>query len=745
MFAEISLPISSFQTFTYLVPENLKKSLLVGSRVKVPLGARKVSGVVVSLIEESAFAGNLKSIIEVDDNTLVLSKELWKLINWISHYYVTPIGLAYNTVLPFSLLSNHSPKQSWFVRYKAKNKAHKSNIYEELSPKQSLIFEAIRETPLEYIKVSRFKAISSNPISICKALEKKHLVELEKRNQDKAIEEPSFKSLKKNISYNKEQLVAIKSLKTAIKSGIYSPNLLHGVTGSGKTEIFIEIIKTVKKLGKCSIVLIPEISLTSQIAGRFKQVFGDDMALWHSQLSKLQRAKTWRDINDGTCKIVIGARSAIFSPVKNLGLIIVDEEHDSSYKQDSPSPRYHARDVAIMRSKIEKCTVVLSSATPSLETFYNYKLKKYNYLTLSKRYGDALYPKVRVVDLIDESKETGKLNITISSLLQEKIEKRLIDKEQILLIQNRRGFSPTVKCSDCGTVVMCLACKTPLTFHKYDNNFKCHICGFISFKNLENCNECLSQNFSYMGTGTQKVEELIQKTFPNARVARIDHDSSKNSSSTIKVLQEFHDGEIDILLGTQMIAKGLDFPEITLVGIINADLGLHIPDFRSSERTFQLIYQAAGRSGRGKKRGEVVIQTYDKENLVINAASKLNLKDYYNNMLTDRSILNYPPYSWVSKIEFLGPDVKSVFSLSSMIRNKFFGIYKGLEILGPAPCFKEKVNNKYRFQIILKSLKKYDSNSEKLHSFISKNFIEHKNQIMGSNKINIHIDPISMI
>ena len=282
MFAEISLPISSFQTFTYSVPENLKKSLLVGSRVKVPFGARKVSGIVVSLIEESSFAGNLKSIIDVDDSTPVLSNELRKLVNWISHYYVTPVGIAYNTVLPFSLLSNYSPRQTWFVRYVAKHKSNKNNTYEKLSSKQSLIFKAIKETPSGYLKVSRFRAISSNPILICKALEKKGLVELEKRNQDKAIEETSFKSLKKNILYNKEQLIVIKSLKTAIKSGVYSPNLLHGVTGSGKTEIFIEIIKTVKKLGKCSIVLIPEISLTSQIAGRFKQVFGDDMALWHS-------------------------------------------------------------------------------------------------------------------------------------------------------------------------------------------------------------------------------------------------------------------------------------------------------------------------------------------------------------------------------------------------------------------------------------------------------------------------------
>ena len=275
MFAEVSLPISSFQTFTYSIPESLKKSLLVGSRVKVPFRARKVSGIIVSLIEESSFSGNLKSIVDVEDYMPVLSNELWKLVNWISHYYVAPIGLAYNTVLPFTLLSNHSPRQAWFVRKVAGYKAHKNNTHEKLSPKQNLIFDAVREASSEYIKVSRFKAISSNPILICKALEKKGLVELEKRNQYKGIEETSFKLSKKNIFYNKEQLKVINNLRTAIESGEYSANLLHGVTGSGKTEIFIEIIKTVKKLGKCSIVLIPEISLTSQIAGRFKQVFGD--------------------------------------------------------------------------------------------------------------------------------------------------------------------------------------------------------------------------------------------------------------------------------------------------------------------------------------------------------------------------------------------------------------------------------------------------------------------------------------
>ncbi len=745
MFAEISLPISSFQTFTYLVPRTLEKNLSVGSRVKVPFGKREVNGIIVSLVKKNSFNGDLKSIVDTEDTMPVLSNDLWKLVNWISHYYITPIALAYNAVLPFTLFNNYSPRQTWYVKHVIDSDINNKDSFKKLTPKQNLIFNHTKKTWPEYLKVSTFKTISSNPIPICKALERKGFVNLVKRSKDQTSDPISFKSAKKNISYNKEQLEVIKSLNNSIKSKKYSSNLLHGVTGSGKTEIFIEIISVVKKMGKCAIVLIPEISLTSQIAGRFKEVLGDDMALWHSQLSKSQRAKTWRDINDGTCKVVIGARSAIFAPIKNLALIIVDEEHDSSYKQDSPSPRYHARDVAIMRAKIENCTVVLSSATPSLETFYNYKLKKYNYLTLSKRYGDAIYPKVKVIDLTDESKETGKFNIVISGQLQEKIEERLRDKEQVLIIQNRRGFSPTVKCIDCGSMVMCLACKTPLTFHKYDNNLKCHMCGFISVEKLNSCKECLSQNFLYMGTGTQKVEELIQKTFPSARVARLDYDSSKKNSSTIKVLQKFNEGGIDILLGTQMIAKGLDFPDITLVGIINADLGLHIPDFRSSERVFQLIYQAAGRSGRGKKRGEVVIQTYDKGNLVIKAASKLNLKKYYDRMLKDRNILNYPPFSWISKIEFLGLDAKSVFSLSSKIRNNFSGMYKGLEILGPSPCFKERIKNEYRFQIILKSSKKYDSNSEKLHAFISKNFIEQKRKITGSSKIHIHIDPISMI
>ena len=745
MFAEVSLPISSFQTFTYAVPENLKKEAIVSVRVDVPFGNRKVSGIIVSLIHKSSFDGQLKSIIKIDPNTPILSKELWKLVKWISHYYVAPIGLAYNTVLPFALLKDYSPRQAWFAKFKNNGNLSTLESLQKSSPKQFLVYNTIKKVSPNYLRVTTLKDISSNPISICKALQNKGFIDLYKKSEEHVGDKIVFSSVKKNIVYNKEQIEVIDSIKSSLKLKKFSSNLLHGVTGSGKTEIFIESIKTVIGMGKSSIVLIPEISLTPQIAGRFKDVFGEGIALWHSKLTKAQRAKTWASIHAGESKIVIGARSAIFSPIKNLGLIIVDEEHDASYKQESPSPRYHARDVAIMRGKIENCSVVLSSATPSLETFYNYKVKKHNYLSLPKRYGVAVYPKVKVVDLIDESRETGKFNIIISGTLQQKIEERLNNNEQVLLIQNRRGYSLTVKCSDCGDIVMCAGCKTPLTFHKYDNNFKCHICGFIGNKELDNCKECFSKNFLYLGAGTQKVENILKQTFPSARIARVDHDSTKKNSTVVKVLQSFRNGEIDILLGTQMIAKGLDFPDITLVGIINADLGLHIPDFRASERIFQLIYQAAGRAGRGKKKGEVVIQTYDKENAVIKAASKLDLEKYYDNILKDRIVLNYPPFSWVTKIEFIGKNAKSVFSLSNKIRSNFLEGYKGLEVLGPAPCFKEKINNQYRFQIILKSLKKYDTNSKKLHSFISKNFIEHRATLSGSNKIHIHIDPISMI
>ena len=745
MFAEIALFISTFQSFTYKIPSDLIHNAHIGSRVKVQLGRRLVYGVIISLNENSIYEGDVKSISEIIDDIPILTKELWELIQWMSYYYVAPIGKVFNTVLPISLSKNYSPQFHWYARHLETADKIAVDELKKNAPIQYNVYKKIKKESPVFFKISSLKTICSNPVSICNSLEKKKLIQLIKKEKDHNPTDLSFEPVEKKIHFNSDQNKVINKLENCIESGQFNSLLLHGVTGSGKTEIFIEIIKRVLDRGKSGIILLPEIALTPQIAGRFKSVFGDKTALWHSQLTQSQRSSTWKKLYNGKYKIVIGARSALFAPLKNLGLIIVDEEHDTSYKQDSPSPRYHARDVAIMRAKLERSSVLLSSATPSLESYYNYQCNKYEYLSLPNRYGRASYPTVKIVDLLEESEESGKINTVISGTLLDKIEDRLNKNEQILLIQNRRGYSPSVRCSDCGDVIMCLACKTALTYHKQDNNLMCHICGYIETKLFDNCKNCMSHNLIYVGTGTQRVEKILGQTFPNARIARVDHDSMKSGSDMVKTLQSFLNGKLDIIIGTQMIAKGLDFPEVTLVGIINADLGLHLPDFRASERIFQLIYQAAGRSGRGEKPGEVIIQTYDKNNPVIKAASKLDLNRYYKIMLDDRTILKYPPYSWITKIEFIGPNTKSVLALSNKIRNSLSNHYKGLEILGPAACFKEKIKNNFRFQIILKSIKIYDSNGEKLHSFINCNFFKDKPIKTGANKINIHVDPISMI
>ena len=745
MFAEVALSISTFQSFTYKIPIDLAHIAQIGCRVKVPLGNRTVHGVITAINDVSAYKGDVKSISEIIDDVPILTKKLWRLIHWISYYYVTPIGKVFNTVLPVNISKNYSPQIHWYAKYLESDESVLISKLKKNAPVQFNLYSKIKQQSPMSTKVASLKSLCSSPLSACQALERKKLITLHRKEKGISSEDFSFQPIEKKIKFNKDQNYVINKIKNSLNENQFNSHLLHGVTGSGKTEIFIETIKTVIKKNKTAIVLLPEISLTPQIAGRFKSVFPGKVALWHSQLTKAQRNSAWEKIHNGIYNIVIGARSAIFTPIKNIGLIIIDEEHDSSYKQESPSPRYHARDVAIMRAKFEKANILLSSATPSLESYYNSQNNKHKYLNLSKRYGKASYPKVKIVDLLEENQESGKISSVISGLLLDKIEKRLVVGEQVLLIQNRRGYSTSVRCLDCGEIIMCSACKTPLTYHIHGNRFKCHTCGYFEVKSYKNCNSCMGRNLIYVGTGTQKVENILKKTFPDASISRVDHDIIKKGPGMVGLLQSFSDNKIDILIGTQMIAKGLDFPNVTLVGIINADLGLHMPDFRSSERIFQLIYQAAGRSGRGEKSGEVIIQTYDTKNPVIQAASKLDLSKYYEIMLDERSGLKYPPFSWIAKIEFIGLDSKTVFSLSTKIKNNLFNRYTGLEVLGPAACFKEKIKNNFRFQIILKSIKKYDSTGKKLHAFINDNFIQNKNLNIGSNKIHIHIDPLSMI
>ena len=745
MFVEVALSISTFQTFTYKVPKDLIDKIQIGLRVKVNVGSRSLLGVVISINKKTNYSGQIKPLSKIIDDNPIITNELWLLIKWISYYYVTPIGKVFNSVLPLKLSSNYTQPTFWYAKLIDEIDNDLISSLKKNAPIQYEIYKLIKASYPESILVSSLKYITQNPLAPCKSLSTKKVIHLKKQTRLKTPKKFHLEQKDKNIDFNNDQKKVLKILKGEKEYNNFKCFLLHGVTGSGKTEIFISIIKRVVKSGKTGIVLLPEIALTPQIAGRFISVFGERVALWHSQLNESQRKSTWSDIVNGKYKIVIGARSAIFSPIKNIGVIIVDEEHDASYKQSSPAPRYNARDVAIMRAKFEKSIIILSSATPSLESYVNYKKNKYKYLNLPNRYGGANYPKIKIIDLIEEKEETGKSNIIISSALLDKIEDRLNKKEQILLIQNRRGYSPSVKCIDCGEVIMCKACKTTLTYHKNDNKMKCHFCGYSEVYVQINCKSCSGNNLIHIGTGTQKIEKQLKKTFPKAIIARVDQDTINDNKEIAKLLESFSKAKIDILLGTQMIAKGLDFPGITLVGIINADLGIHFPDFRAGERTFQLIYQAAGRSGRGDKKGEVIIQTYDKKNPIIKAAANLDLIKFYNEMLRDRKLLNYPPYSWITKVEFSGYKFESVYNLASKTKERLSFNYKGLEILGPAACFFSKLKNKYRFQIIFKSSKKHDLNGEKLHSFINQNFFRKSKLKYGSNKVNIDVDPITMV
>ena len=745
MFAEVAFPISNFKTFTYQIPEKLIAETHVGSRVLAPFRRQQKEGIIVNILTSSSFKGETKLINKLIDNYQIVTPELWELINWISNYYMTPLGQVAKTVFPKNLSTRYKPQKLWFVESRIDINPLQFEKLKKRAPKQYEVLKLLT-TESRPLQVSLLKNFASNPLQICKSLEQDKLVKLFEKEVKPNSDHFSFSPIKKKITLDRSQEEVANLIKISLDSNIYNPYLLHGVTGSGKTEIYIESVKYCLGKGKTSIILLPEISLTPQIAGRFRSVFGDRVALWHSKLNQQQRSWTWKEICKGTFKVVIGARSAIFSPLKHLGLVVIDEEQEASFRQDSPSPRYHARDVALMRARLSKAVIILASATPSLESYYNRQKNKLKYLHLPNRFGAAKQPKVHLVDMLKEQEETGKFGQVISGFLQNKIEERLNSNEQVILLQNRRGFSPTIKCGDCGEIAMCPNCNVTFSYHRKTNNLLCHFCGFSRLNEKQSCTECGSKSLLYFGAGTQKVQALLEETFPEASIERLDMDTTTSGINITKILAAFNNGEIDILLGTQMIAKGLDFPNATLVGIINADQGLYLPDFRSGERVFQLIYQASGRSGRHQKPGEVVIQTYSPDNPVIRCAAELDMDKYYEIALREREELDYPPFSWLSKIEIADKNHKRASKVASTISRKIIGGYSGLEILGPAPCYIEKLRGYYRFQIIFKSQKVIDPNGKKLHSFIKTNFHGfNKNYSNSQSRISIHFDPLSLI
>ncbi|NQU95156.1 MAG: primosomal protein N' [Candidatus Omnitrophica bacterium] len=508
----------------------------------------------------------------------------------------------------------------------------------------------------------------------------------------------------KPLKLTSEQERVMESVLHKIEQEDYKTFVLHGITSSGKTEIYLQAIERVLSKGKTSIVLVPEIALTPQTVERFAGRFGDRVAVLHSGLIGSMRYSEWKRIKDGTARVVVGARSAIFSPVNNLGLIVIDEEHETSYKQDD-APRYHARDVALMRAKLSNCPVILGSATPSLESFYMAKKEHLELVRLTKRIDDRSLPKVKIVDMRMEL-ATRKRIVMFSQVLLDAIERTLREKKQAMIFLNRRGFSTYISCKKCGLVLKCKKCDSVLVYHYKGKSLVCHYCNFRTAP-PEICPQCRASYMKYFGVGTEKVESELARFFPGARIARMDTDTTKKRGSHEEILGEFRKHNIDILVGTQMIAKGHDFPRVTLVGVVNADVTLNLPDFRASERTFNLLAQVAGRAGRGEDGGEVIIQTYAPGHYSLLAASKHDYEKFYAEEIKTRKDLFFPPFCHIIKLTVRSRSEQSAVDASQNLRRfleqKFSAKDKeAVKIVGPAPSPVSKIRGYYRWNVLLK-------------------------------------------
>ncbi|MEG0826186.1 MAG: primosomal protein N' [Bacilli bacterium] len=685
MVAEVLVEIKAKQidkTFTYIIPLQFVNQIKAGVRVYVPFGRQKLEGFVLKISNKETYDYELKEIIDIIDIEPVLNQEMIELGKVISNKTLSTLMSAYQCMLPKAL--------------KAKNNFQvnkKYQTYLEITNEKVISPLTLKQTELlNIIKVKKITKKEAKTISLC-ALKKLLELNLVKEVKEEIYRIDNTKIFSdKKIILNEEQTIAVNEVKNNLNK--YTPYLLFGVTGSGKTEVYMHIIAEVLNENKEVIVLVPEISLTPQLVDTFKARFGD-IAILHSRLSDGEKYDEWRRILKKEVNIVVGARSAIFAPFTNLGLIIIDEEHSITYKQDN-NPRYNAIDIALFRAKKYNIPVVMGSATPSIESYTRALLKNYKLLTLKNRVNKNM----PTIDLIDMKESIKKGNRLLSKELYNKIIDRLNKNEQIILLLNRRGYSTVITCQDCGYVDKCPNCDIPLTYHKSSNTMRCHYCGFGS-QLLLNCPNCNSKNINQFGIGTQKLEEEIKKNFINSKVIRMDYDTTTTKNSHERIITAFRNNEYNILIGTQMISKGLDFPNVTLVGVLNGDASLNIPDFRSAERTYQLLDQVAGRSGRGLKHGEVVIQSFNIDHYSIVKASRNDYVGFYNEEILIRKKLKYPPFYNLILIKIQGANYDDILNEANKIR-KYLELHIKYSILGPSSANILKINNIYHIQIIIK-------------------------------------------
>lgn len=678
------------RVFDYSVPDCFLDKIKLGIRVKVPFGKMELEGFVVEVKDSSDI--EVKDILDVIDDEAILNSELLELGKKMQEDTLSTLISCYQIMLPKALKAkNGQVINKKFDTYYYLNKD--IVCYGKLSTSQEKIINLCMEK--EYVLRKELVDIS---LSSLNTLIKKNIL-LEKKLEHYRLSYNEKIEPKKELTNDQKSVVD----EVLANTGYY-PYLLFGVTGSGKTEVYMELIEDALNKGKTSIVLVPEISLTPQMVLRFQKRFGDNIAAIHSALSDGEKYDEWRRIVKGEAKIVIGARSAIFAPLNNIGMIIIDEEHSDSYKQDDSNPRYNAKDIALLRGKYHNCPVIMGSATPSLEVFARAKKGVFKLLELPNRINGKSLPHINIVDM---NEMISKTKGHFSPVLLEAISARLLKNEQIILLLNRRGYSSFVTCKNCGYTFKCPNCDITLTYHKSSRTLRCHYCGYGT-KVYDTCPECHEKSINDLGVGTEKVEEELNKLFPESRILRMDFDTTSRKGMHEKMIKAFKNHEYDILLGTQIVSKGLDFDNVTLVGVINADTSLNIPDFRSSETTFSLLAQVAGRAGRSDKEGEVIIQTFNPEHYAIQYTKKHDYLGFYNREMSIRRELKYPPYYYICYVKISGKDNKYIYEESLKITKLFHNKLINMIILGPSPCTIFKLNNIYRYGIILKYKKDED-------------------------------------
>ena len=695
------------RSFTYRIPEYLRGAINLGARVKVPFGKRNMTGYVVKLhaelpadieFDESKIKDILK-IADPLDNAPLITPEILKLTEWAADYYVSFWGEMLKAALPAGLNAEKvRPKRQKAVRLLS---AVPEEDDKPLTDQQMWIVDLLASNGGEmlFTEVLEQADVGASPLN---TLAKRGLVEIYVRD---VMRDPLASALHTgggDLTLTCEQQAALNAIGSAIENqGVFKAFLLHGVTGSGKTEVYIRAMRLALDAGRSAMMLVPEIALTPLFSRRLRAVFGSDVAILHSNLSPGERFDEWRRIRLGQARIAIGTRSAVFAPLENIGLVIVDEEHDTSYRQHE-SPFYNARDVGVMRANLAGVIVVLGSATPAMESFYNAQTGKYSYLHLPDRIGGHGLAEAKLIDMREVFKRAGK-DVVLSSELLEAIKETHAKGEQSIILLNRRGFSQFVLCRTCGETLKCKNCDITLTFHRRDNKLVCHYCNYRE-KVPVTCPQCESEYLYFVGEGTENIADQLAKKFPDLRIARVDRDTMSHKGEIDDVLLKFAAGGIDMLVGTQMIAKGHDFPNVTLVGVISVDIGLGLPDLRSAERTFQLLTQVAGRAGRGNLPGRVLIQTYYPEHYALRHAVKQDYESFYAEEIKYRERLGYPPFFVLASIMIKHRDHAQAMRNATILRRALdaANTAKHCRILGPAPASLSRLKNEYRVQIILK-------------------------------------------